>query len=204
MKRLPPRPRGRLSSPPSRPARSLSGAAADSSSTDGNRLQITFTETPLSVQERPGLGMRQTMLSGTQTFKGLSPATELVGVTIDLTVTPCGAGSSTSTILRRDGRPGGRLLVLKSPRHTGAPPEFGIRMISRYKVDGDASTGIFGRRTQTRRRHARGTRTTTGHPCGHDIQKALTSQGKETTTRHRARAHDLRTARGPARQGLSQ
>ena len=62
------------------------GAAADRSSTEGNRLQITFTETRLSIQEPPGLGMRQTILSGTGTFEGFGPATELVGVTIDLTV----------------------------------------------------------------------------------------------------------------------
>ena len=117
------------------------GAAADRSSTEGNRLQITFTETRLSIQEPPGLGMRQTILSGTGTFEGFGPATELVGVTIDLTVTPCGAGSSTSTILRRVVVPEG-VLVLKSLAHR-CPAEFGIRVIGRYEVDGDASTGIF-------------------------------------------------------------
>ena len=117
------------------------GAAADRSSTKGNRLEITFTETRLSVQEPPGLGMRQTMLSGTGTFEGFGPATELVGVTIDLSVTPCGAGSSTSTILRRVVVPEG-VLVLKSLAHR-CPAEFGIRVIGRYEVDGDASTGIF-------------------------------------------------------------
>ena len=118
------------------------GAAADrSSATHAKRLKITFQETRLSIQEPPGLGMRQTLLSGTGTFEGFGPATELVGVTIDLTVTPCGAGSSTSTILRRVVVPEG-VLVLKSLAHR-CPAEFGIRVIGRYEVDGDASTGIF-------------------------------------------------------------
>ena len=117
------------------------GAAADGARSHGNRLQITFEETRLSIQEPPGLGMRQTILSGTGTFEGFGSATELVGVTIDLSVTPCGAGSSTSTILRRVVVPEG-VLVLKSLAHR-CPAEFGIRVIGRYEVDGDASTGIF-------------------------------------------------------------
>ncbi len=117
------------------------GAAADRSSTKGNRLQITFTETRLSIQEPPGLGMRQTLLSGIGTFEGFGAATEVAAVSIDLTVTPCGAGSSTSTILRRVVVPEG-VLVLKSLAHR-CPAEFGIHVIGQYEVDGDASTGIF-------------------------------------------------------------
>jgi hypothetical protein len=119
----------------------VAGSAASASPNQGNRFEATFTETRLSIQEPPGLGMRQTILSGTGTFEGFGPATELVGVTIDLTVTPCGPGSSTSTILRRIVVSEG-VLVLKSLAHR-CPAEFGIRVIGRYEVDGDASTGIF-------------------------------------------------------------
>ncbi len=117
------------------------GAAADRSHNHGKRLQITFEETRLSIQEPPGLGMRQTILSGTGTFAGFGAATELAAVSIDLSVTPCGAGSSTSTILRRVVVPQG-VLVLKSLAHR-CPAPFGISVIGRYVVDGDASTGIF-------------------------------------------------------------
>ena len=65
----------------------------------------------------------------------------LAEVTIDLSVTPCGSGSSTSTILRRVVVPQG-VLVLKSLAHR-CPAPFGINVSGRYEVDGDASTGIF-------------------------------------------------------------
>jgi hypothetical protein len=117
----------------------------------GNRLQITFEETRLSIQEPAGLGIRQSILSGIGTFDGYGAATELVAVSIDLSVTPCGAGSSTSTILRRVVVPQG-VLVLKSLAHR-CPGPFGINVSGRYEVDGAASTGIFagasGRGTDT-------------------------------------------------------
>ena len=135
----------------SRPARSPWVRPPIGRTTHGNRLQITFVETRLSIQEPPGLGMRQTLLSGTGTFEGFGAATELVAVSIDLSVTPCGAGSSTSTILRRVVVPEG-ILVLKSLAHR-CPAPFGIKVIGQYVVDGDASTGIFagarGRGTDT-------------------------------------------------------
>jgi hypothetical protein len=126
-------------------------AAAERAGNHGNRLQITFEETRLSIQEPAGLGIRQSILSGLGTFDGYGAATELVAVSIDLSVTPCGAGSSTSTILRRVVVPQG-VLVLKSLAHR-CPGPFGINVSGRYEVDGDASTGIFagasGRGTDT-------------------------------------------------------
>jgi hypothetical protein len=129
----------------------VAGSASSAPSSDGNRLEITFTETRLAIQEPPGLGMRQSILSGTGTFEGFGAATELVGVTIDLSVAPCGAGSNTSTILRRVVAPQG-VLVLKSLAHR-CPGPLGINVRGRYEVDGDASTGVFagasGRGTDT-------------------------------------------------------
>jgi hypothetical protein len=117
------------------------GAAADRSSAKGNRLLITFEETRLSIHEPAGLGMRQVIGSGTGTLEGFGPATELVAVSIDLSVAPCGPGSSTSTILRRVVVPQG-VLVLKSLAHR-CPAPFGIKAVGQYEVDGDASTGVF-------------------------------------------------------------
>jgi hypothetical protein len=69
----------------------------------------------LAVQDRAAdLGIRQVISSGIGTFEGFGAATEIGAVSIDLTVTPCGPGSSTSTIMRRIVVPNGTL-VLKTP-----------------------------------------------------------------------------------------
>lgn len=117
------------------------GAAADGAGTHGNRLKITFEETRLAIQEPPGLNMRQVIGSGTGTFEGYGAATELVAVSQDHAVTPCGPGSSTSTILRRIIVPQGTLVV-KSLGHR-CPAPFGILATAQYEVDGAASTGVF-------------------------------------------------------------
>lgn len=116
------------------------GAAADRSDGGGKRLRIVFEEARLSTQE--GAGMRQTILNGTGTFKGFGAATEVVAVSIDLTATPCGTGSSTSTILRRIVVPEGTL-VLKTPAHRCPTGGGAILATGEYVVDGTSSTGIF-------------------------------------------------------------
>jgi hypothetical protein len=107
----------------------------------GKRLKIVFDETRLSIHEPPGLGMRQVIASGVGTFEGFGPATEIVAVSQDLTVAPCGVGSNTSTILRRIVVPQGTLVV-KSLAHR-CPAPFGILATGRYEIDGASSTGIF-------------------------------------------------------------
>jgi hypothetical protein len=103
---------------------------------------ITFEETRVAIQDPPGLGMRQVIVSGVGTFEGFGAATELAAVSQDLTVAPCGAGSNTSTILRRIVVPEQGTLILKSLAHR-CPAAFGIHAAGTYEVDGAASTGIF-------------------------------------------------------------
>lgn len=117
-------------------------AAADRSGNDGNRLLITFEETRVAIQDPPGLGMRQVIVSGVGTFEGFGAVTELAAVSQDLTVAPCGPGSNTSTILRRIVVPEQGTLILKSLAHR-CPAPFGIHAVGRYEVDGASSTGIF-------------------------------------------------------------
>jgi hypothetical protein len=117
------------------------GATASGSATHGNRLQITFEETRLAIHEPPGLGIRQVIGAGTGTFEGFGPASEIVAVSQDQTVTPCGAGSNTSTIMRRIVVPQGTL-ILKSLAHR-CPSPTGITALGFYEVDGASSTGVF-------------------------------------------------------------
>ena len=76
--------------------------ASSQASTDGNRLQATFTASPVSVT--PNLGMVELILSGTGTVEGFGAATEAVGLVQDHAVIPCGAGSYSDTASRRKPR----------------------------------------------------------------------------------------------------
>jgi len=107
----------------------------------GNRVEATFTETRLVVTERPELGIRQVINSGVGTLEGFGDATEIVAVSIDRTVEPCGPGSDTTTVLRRmvvaDGT-----LVLKTSAHR-CPTVSGLIAYGEFEVDGASSTGVF-------------------------------------------------------------
>ena len=109
------------------------GAAA------GNRLEATFTATPVSVT--PDLGMVELILSGNGTVQGFGAATEVVGLVQDHTVTPCGAGSYSDTASRRIVMPGG-VLILHEAGMTSMTAS-GLQATATYQVDGQASTGIF-------------------------------------------------------------
>ena len=117
------------------------GASADRPAVAGNRLLISFEETRVAIQDPPGLGMRQVIVSGVGTFDGFGAATELAAVSQDLTARPCGPGSSTSTVLRRITVPEG-VLVLKTNAHR-CPAPFGINAVGEFEIDGAASTGVF-------------------------------------------------------------
>ena len=107
-----------------------------------NRLKATFAETRLAVQDRTAdLGIRQVINRGIGTVEGFGAATEISAVSIDLAATPCGPGSSTSTILRRIVVPEGTL-VLKTLAHR-CPTPTGILATGEYQVDGASSTGVF-------------------------------------------------------------
>ena len=114
-------------------------ASAQASTRDDGRLEATFTATPVSVT--PGLGMVDLIVTGPGTVQGFGAATEVVGVVEDQTASPCGAGGAADSAERRIVMQGGVLethevaklcMTASGPRITGT-----------YRVDGQASTGIF-------------------------------------------------------------
>jgi hypothetical protein len=114
-------------------------ASAQASTNDDGRLEATFTSTPVSVT--PNLGMVDLIVSGTGTVQGFGAATQVVGVVEDRTASPCGAGGASDSAERRIVMQGGVLelhevgqlcMTASGPRITGT-----------YRVDGQASTGIF-------------------------------------------------------------
>ena len=117
------------------------GAAAEQPN-HANRLEATFDVTRLAIADHAAdLGIRQVIASGTGTLEGFGPATEIVAVSIDLTVTPCGPGSNTTTILRRIVVREGTLVV-KTLAHQ-CPTSTGLAVVGEYQVDGASSTGVF-------------------------------------------------------------
>src|SRR5712691_6658722 len=121
---------------------SIVGAAAQERSNHANRLEITFSVTRLAIADRPDLGIRQVITSGTGTFEGFGSATEISAVSIDSTARPCGPGSSTSTIMHRIVVPEGTLIV-KTLAHRCPTASGGILATGEIQVDGAASTGVF-------------------------------------------------------------
>jgi hypothetical protein len=117
-------------------------AAAEEQPNRANRLEASFTETRLSVLDRiADLGIRQVIVSGTGTLEGFGEATEMVAVSIDGTVAPCGPGSDSSTVMRRIVVSEGTL-ILKTMAHR-CPTPSGLVTSGEYEVDGDSSTGVF-------------------------------------------------------------
>ena len=103
------------------------------------RLNATFTTSPASVT--PKLGMVELLLTGTGTVQGFGSATEVVGVIQDFAVSPCGAGGASDSAQRRMVLSGG-VLVLHEAGMT-CPTASGPQASATYRVDGQASTGIF-------------------------------------------------------------
>ena len=112
------------------------------SQSDGNRLEATFTTSIASLTNRAAdLGVVQVIVTGTGTVEGYGDATEVVGLTQDRSVTPCGAGSYSDSALRRMTVEGG-VLVLWEAGMT-CPTASGLQATATYEVDGSSSTGIF-------------------------------------------------------------
>jgi hypothetical protein len=107
-----------------------------------NRLEASFTETPASITNRiADLQTFQLINTGSGTVEGFGPATVVVGITQDRSVTPCGPGSWTNAATRRivvdDG-----VLVLREVS-IRCPTASGPDITGTYEVDGLSSTGIF-------------------------------------------------------------
>ena len=119
------------------------GASAEPSPNRSNRLEATFAETRVSLLDRAAdLGIRQVITSGTGSLEGYGAASELAAISQDHAVTPCGTGSSSSTILRRIVVPEGTL-VIKTLAHR-CPAGGGVIIATgEYLVDGASSTGVF-------------------------------------------------------------
>lgn len=122
------------------PPGSPHGAADPPASVPANgRLEATFTSSAVSVT--PKLGMVELILRGTGTVRGFGAATEVIGVVEDRTVSPCGAGGASDSAQRRIVLTGGVLAL-----HEAAmlcPTAAGPQVTGTYRVDGQASTGIF-------------------------------------------------------------
>jgi hypothetical protein len=107
-----------------------------------NRLDVTFTESPASITNRVAdLGVFQLILTASGTVDGFGSVTEVVGVTQDRAVHPCGDGSDSESDTRRIVASEGTLAL----RETGikCPTPSGLVFTGTYEVDGLSSTGVF-------------------------------------------------------------
>jgi len=107
-----------------------------------NRLDVTFTETAASITNRVAdLGVFQLILTANGTLDGFGAVNEVVGVTQDRAVHPCGDGSDSESDTRRIVASDGTLAL----RETGikCPTPSGLVFTGTYEVDSLSSTGIF-------------------------------------------------------------
>lgn len=126
------------SAAPAQSARDAAGPPA--ASTDGNgRLQATFTDSVVSVT--PGLGMVELIVSGIGTAQGFGAATDVVGVVEDHTASPCGPGGASNSAQARIVMAGGVLELHEAAMQCVTAS--GTQVTGTYRVDGQASTGIF-------------------------------------------------------------
>jgi hypothetical protein len=118
------------------PAQSARGAAG---SPAGSMLKATFTDSDVSVT--PGLGMVELILTGTGTVQGFGAATDVVGVVEDFAASPCGPGGASNSAQTRIVTHGGMLEL--SSAAMNCVTASGPQVTGTYRVDGQASTGIF-------------------------------------------------------------
>ena len=123
-------------------ASGLALSAAAGRPNHANRLEASFAESPESITNRiADLGTFQLINTGSGTVDGFGPATVVVGITQDRSVTPCGPGSWTNAATRRIVVDGGVLVL----REVGVrcPTASGPDITGSYEVGGLSSTGIF-------------------------------------------------------------
>lgn len=118
----------------------LSSAAGAPSG--GTPFEAQFNETNVSFTDRiADLGIAQRINTGTGTVHGFGSATLVLGITSDLSVQPCGAGSSTNAAVRRIVLHAG-VLVLRELAYVCLTAS-GPRATGTWTVDGHSSTGAF-------------------------------------------------------------
>jgi hypothetical protein len=109
-----------------------------------NRLDATFEEVRIATHDRSAdLGILQAINSGTGTVQGFGDANEILGVTQDRSVSPCGPGSRSNATIRRIVVAAGTLVLhgagITCP--TAVPGE--LLVTNTFVVDGASSTGVF-------------------------------------------------------------
>src|SRR5215831_12286944 len=120
------------SAAPAQPGRGAAGIA------DG-RLNATFTDSDVSAT--PGRGMVELILTGAGTVQGFGAATDVVGVVEDFAASPCGPGGASNSAQARIVMHGSVLELHEAAMNcvTASGPQ----VTGTYRVDGQASTGIF-------------------------------------------------------------
>ena len=106
------------------------------------RFEAQFQESNVLLTNRiADLGIFQLINTGNGTVEGFGPATLVLAMSQDRSVTPCGPGSWTNAGLRRIVVSAG-VLILREHAYvcqTAAGPV----ATGTWRVDGDSSTGIF-------------------------------------------------------------
>jgi hypothetical protein len=106
------------------------------------RFEAQFQESNVVLTNRiADLGIFQLINTGNGTVEGFGPATLVLAMSQDRSVTPCGPGSWTNAGLRRIVVSAG-VLILRNRAYvcqTAAGPV----ATGTWRVDGDSSTGIF-------------------------------------------------------------
>ena len=120
------------------PSARTAGLTAAGPADDG-RLEATFTNSDVSVT--PGLGMVELLATGTGTVEGFGAATDVVGVVEDFAASPCGPGGASNSAQLRIATHGGVLEL--SSAAMNCVTASGPQVTGTYRVDGQASTGIF-------------------------------------------------------------
>jgi hypothetical protein len=107
-----------------------------------NRLNATFHETNASVANRiADLGVFQLINTATGSVEGFGAATDVLSVTQDRSVHPCGPGSWTNAAIRRIVLDEGVLVLFELSK--ACPSPTGPMITGTYEVDGLSSTGVF-------------------------------------------------------------
>ena len=121
---------------------SVAIGSASGARSGAKRFEARFQESNVLVTNRiADLGIFQLVNTGTGTVEGLGPATMVLAMSQDRSVTPCGPGSWTNAGLRRIVVSAG-VLSLRNRAYvcqTAAGPV----ATGTWHVDGDSSTGIF-------------------------------------------------------------
>ena len=118
---------------PAQSARGAAGSPADS------MLHATFTDS--ADKGTHGQGLVELILTGTGTVQGFGAATDVVGVVEDFAASPCGPGGASNSSQDRIAVHGGVLEL--STTGMNCVTASGPQVTGTYRVDGQASTGIF-------------------------------------------------------------